>query len=113
MESRVIGNVILQGNADDALRCFFNLALPDVPAGPAWLHEIAMAHFDYLSDGDQGWLRDLDALLPVIPAPDRRQAALTLHGWYDRAGRYCYDVDQDQLAETLSGDQLEDLSADS
>lgn len=99
-ETRLIASLAVAGGADDVLGCFFKLAMADVPAGPPWLRDIAMVDYDYMSDGGQGWYRDIDALVPVIQERDRKKVVLCLHGWYDWVGRYCYDLETDQLAET-------------
>ncbi len=75
-----------------ALDAFFTLMLPDVPPGPRWLHDIAMVHYDYLSDNGLGWDRDLRMLAQWLAPAERRRAALCLHGWYDALGTYCYDA---------------------
>jgi hypothetical protein len=75
-----------------ALDAFFRLMLPDVPPGPRWLHDIALVHYDYLSDGGLGWDRDVRLLAQWLTPAERRRAALCLHGWYDALGTYCYDA---------------------
>ncbi len=90
-ETRALSTVFHSGTSDDALAEFFARALPDVPPGPAWLHDIAMVDYDYLSDGGRGWFRDIDALAAALPAADRSKVLLCLHGWYDFVGRYSFD----------------------
>ena len=80
------------GSVEDSLAWFFRAVLPDVAPGPAWLHDIAMVDFDYLSDEGRGWFADIDALTAALPKVDRRQVFLCLHGWYDFLGRYCFDA---------------------
>jgi hypothetical protein len=80
------------GSADESLDCFFRILLPDVSPGPAWLHDIAMVDYDYMSDGGRGWFHDIDALAASLPKADRRKVLFCLHGWYDFLGRYCFDV---------------------
>jgi len=75
----------------NALDAFFRLMLPDVPPGPNWLHDIAMVHYDYLSDGGRGWERDVRTLANWLSPEKRRHVALCFHGWYDALGFYCYD----------------------
>lgn len=75
-----------------AVDAWFRLMLPDVPPGPKWLHEIAMAGFDFLSDDGQGWDRDVRLLASWLEPAERRRVALCLHGWYDALGSYCYDA---------------------
>lgn len=65
--------------------------------GPDWLHEIAMVGYDYLSDGGQGWFKDIDWLAANLPMEDRKQVCLALHGWYDILGRYTYNLQKQEL----------------
>jgi hypothetical protein len=71
--------------------------LGDVPPGPAWLHDIAMVDYDYLSDAGRGWFKDIDALAAAVSEPDRQKVLLCLHGWYDFVGRYCFDRTKGKL----------------
>ena len=96
-EHRVVAVALHAGPVDDSLRHFFEIALPDVKPGPAWLHDIAMVDYDYLSKGGQGWFRDIDALTDKLSKKDRRQVLFCLHGWYDFLGRYCYDPQTGKL----------------
>ncbi len=70
---------------------FFALMLPDVPAGPKWLHKVAMISYDFLSDNGQGWEKDIRVLTPLLTPEERGRVALCLHGWYDALGAYAYD----------------------
>jgi hypothetical protein len=79
------------GDTREALDRWFALATPDVPPGPAWLHDIALQDYDYLSKDGHGWFRDIDAASELITPQDRHRALFCLHGWYDRVGRYCFD----------------------
>jgi len=90
-ESRSISFIFHSGTPDEALAEFFRSALGDIPPGPAWLHDIAMVDYDYLSDGGRGWFRDIDALAASVTASERQKVLLCLHGWYDFVGRYCFD----------------------
>ncbi len=90
-ESRLLAVIFHDGTPDDAVQAFFGVALKDVSSGPAWLHEIAMVDYDYMSDGGQGWFRDIDALTAALLPADRSKVLLCLHGWYDFVGRYCFD----------------------
>jgi hypothetical protein len=78
-------------------RAILRFALAEIPPGPAWLRDIAMVDYDYLSDGGQGWFRDIDALEAAIPAADRGKVLLALHGWYDFVGRYCFSPETGAL----------------
>lgn len=80
-----------EGLADQSVDCFFRTVLADVPPGPKWLHDIAMVDYDYMSDGGQGWFRDIDAITAAVPKADRHKVLFCLHGWYDFLGRYCFD----------------------
>ncbi len=66
---------------------FFRLMLPDVPPGPAWLHQIAMVGYDYLSDGGTGWEKDVKELARLLAPEERRRVALCFHGWYENDRR--------------------------
>ena len=91
-QERTFGLYLHQSDAHGALQGFFRHMLPGSPAGPAWLHEIAIAHYDFLSEKGQGWFHDIDRLGELFTREERSQIALTLHGWYDFLGRYCYDT---------------------
>ena len=91
--------VVPARSEQDALDRWFVLATPEVPAGPDWLHEIALANYDYLSKDGRGWFADIDAACELIPPQQRHRALFCLHGWYDQIGRYCYDATTGQLDE--------------
>ncbi|MBU6399572.1 MAG: hypothetical protein KGS61_04590 [Verrucomicrobia bacterium] len=38
------------GSVDDSIGWFYRGVLPEIAPGPAWLHQIALVDFDYLSD---------------------------------------------------------------
>jgi hypothetical protein len=76
------------GRSADA---FFWLMLPDVPPGPRWLHEIYMCKYDFLSDGGEGWDRDVAKLAEWLTPEERKHVAMCFHGWYDYIGVYAYD----------------------
>jgi hypothetical protein len=76
---------------------FFRLMLPDVPAGPDWLHGIAMVGFDFLSDGGQGWEKDVQELARLLKPAERRRVALCFHGWYENLGGYSFDVARKEI----------------
>jgi hypothetical protein len=97
LERRTISTVFHQGDPDAAISQFYEVALSDVPAGPDWLHDIAMVDYDYLSAGGKGWFEDIDALEAAIPAADRGKILLALHGWYDFVGRYCFSPETGEL----------------
>ncbi len=96
-EKRSVMVAVHRGSSDESLAWFFRAILPAVAPGPAWLHDIAMVDYDYLSDGGLGWFRDIDALAAALPPRDRRQVFLCLHGWYDFLGRYCFDAQTGRL----------------
>ena len=97
IETRRLVTVIHDGTPADALDAFYKYALPDVPPGPQWLHDIAMVDFDYMSDGGKGWFKDIDALAATLSPAERRKVFLCLHGWYDWCGRYSFDVKTKQF----------------
>jgi hypothetical protein len=83
-----------------ALDRWFELATPEIPAGPAWLHDIALQDYDYLSKNGQGWFADVAAAAELISPSQRHRALFCLHGWYDRIGRYCFDPFTRRLDES-------------
>jgi hypothetical protein len=91
-----------------ALERWFELATPEIPAGPTWLHEIALQNFDYLSKSGRGWFEDIDAVCDLVGTADRHRAIFTLHGWYDEVGRYCYDSTAHRLEEQWTAFPLAD-----
>ena len=91
VEKRSIATVFHAGPPDAALEAFYAIAVPEIAPGPAWLREIALVDYDYLSDAGAGWARDIVALAAALPRADRRQVLLCLHGWYDWVGRYSLD----------------------
>lgn len=91
-EERTFYTIIYRGDAGTAIDNFYRTALAAIPPGPDWLHDIAMVDYDYLSDGGEGWFRDIDWLCERVPRNERRHVCLALHGWYDLLGRYGFDA---------------------
>ncbi len=75
----------------------FYQTIPDIEAGPAWVHDIHLNYYDYLSQKGQGWFTHLDKLAEVIPQAYRKNVLVNLHGWYDYLGRYCYNSETKKL----------------
>lgn len=96
-EVREFDVVLHDGDADAAVNLFFSTALPAVPPGPEWLHRIRWVGYDYLSDGGDGWFRDLDAMTQALRSAERRRTFVCLHGWYDVLGRYTFDAAEGRL----------------
>ncbi len=94
---RTFGLYLHSGDAETALDGFFRYGIENSPPGPAWLHDIAMVHYDFFSENGEGWFRDTDKLVELFGAEDRARIALTLHGCYDFLGRYCFDQKREQL----------------
>ncbi len=90
-ESRTIFTGIHPGDPRRAFDAFYRTALADVPEGPGWVHDIAMAGYDYLSKSGRGWFADIDFLEARVARADRPKVLLALHGWYDYVGRYAYN----------------------
>lgn len=88
---RVFGMNIHHTRPGGSIETFFRAVVSPGPEGPPWLQDIAMVHYDYLSEGGDGWYRDIDRLCSLIAPPDRHRVVLTLHGWYDFLGRYAFD----------------------
>lgn len=97
LEERVVSTVFHKGDEEAAIGQFYDVALKDVPPGPAWLHDIAMVDYDYLSAGGRGWFEDIDALEAALAPADRGKVLLALHGWYDFVGRYTFDPETGRL----------------
>jgi hypothetical protein len=90
VERRTIIEAEGVSDLDEGMSMYYQTILKEVPAGPAWMKNIAMISYDYMSDNGKGWFRDIDTLSTLIPIADRRKVALCLHGWYDIVGRYCF-----------------------
>jgi hypothetical protein len=78
---------------------FFLNALPDVPPGPKWLHDIALVDYDYLSENGNGWEKDVAELAKLLAPEERKRAVLCFHGWYDAIGTYCYDASAKRMLD--------------
>ncbi len=93
---------LLQPIADErtALDKWFELATPEIPAGPTWLHDIAFQNYDFLSKDGQGWYQDIDAACTWIAPEDRHRVLFCLHGWYDEVGAYCFDTTTRMLKQS-------------
>ncbi len=85
---------------ETAVDQFFLNALPDVPPGPNWLHDIAMVDYDYLSENGKGWAKDVANLAKLLTPEERKRVALCFHGWYDAIGTYCYDANAKRMQDT-------------
>ncbi len=96
-EVREVDVALHEGDAESAVNLFFSAALPWVPPGPEWLHRIRWVGYDYLSDGGNGWFRDIDAMTQALRSAERKRAFLCLHGWYDVLGRYTFDATEGRL----------------
>ncbi|MCL2118131.1 MAG: hypothetical protein FWH27_06845 [Planctomycetaceae bacterium] len=78
---------------DDTVDAFYRMMLDDVPAGPAWIHDIAMVYYDYLSDGGDGWSRDLVKLAGILTPEERARVLCCYHGRYPNLCSYLFDDD--------------------
>jgi len=99
VEKRTIAETVGVKDPDDAISRYYQTILKDIPPGPAWIKDIAMVTYDYMSDGGAGWFRDIDSMAKAFPAADRKKMLLTLHGWYDFVGRYCFNTATGKLDE--------------
>ncbi len=90
-ERRSFYTILHTQETSGALNLFYETALADVKPGPAWLHDMAMVHYDYLSNNGTGWYAEIDALTKLIAREDRHRVVMTIHGWYDLVGRYTFD----------------------
>jgi hypothetical protein len=96
-EERTFYVVPHTGALDEAMDQFYATSLAAIPAGPEWIHDVALINYDYLSHGGKGWYEDIDSFSSWIATPDRPKAALALHGWFDLVGRYTFDPASNSL----------------
>ncbi len=95
--TRTFWTVVQNGPPEQAMDAWYATALADVPPGPAWLHDVALQDYDFMSHGGKGWFADIDAAEKLIAPADRSKVVFTLHGWYDMLGRYSFDVKAGKL----------------
>ncbi len=76
--------------ADGTLRSFYR-TIPEIEPDAPWTQAIHLVYFDYLSQGGEGWFKDLKVLAERIPSQNRGHVAVCLHGWYDYFQQYGYD----------------------
>jgi hypothetical protein len=109
-EERRVYACLHAGDEHAAIEAFYATALADVPPGAAWLHDIALVHYDYLAKAGQGWFEDIDTLAERIPPADRHRVCLCLHGWYDRLGRYSMDPGSREIEQSWTLERGHDIS---
>jgi len=97
VEMRRLVTVLHEGTPEKALDAYYQYVLGEVPAGPQWIHDIAMVDYDYMSDGGKGWFNDIDALARALSPEERGKVILAMHGWYDWIGRYSFDATTGQF----------------
>ncbi|MBV9222381.1 MAG: hypothetical protein JOZ45_00390 [Acidobacteriaceae bacterium] len=98
-EVRTIYTVVHKGGLEGAIDAFYKTALAQVKPGPDWLHDIAMADYDYLSKNGRGWFADIEKLEELIPPRDRSKVVLALHAWYDLVGQYTFNPASQSLSK--------------
>jgi hypothetical protein len=98
-EVRTVYTVVHRGGPEGAIDAFYKTALAQVKPGPDWLHEIAMADYDYLSKNGRGWFADIEKLEELISPPDRSKVVLALHAWYDLVGQYTFNPASKSLSQ--------------
>ena len=86
-----------EASFEDSVDAFFRLMLEDVPPGPAWIHEIAMVHFDFLSDGGDGWTHDLIRLAELLTPEERGRVLCCYHGRYADNCTYLLDPETGKI----------------
>ena len=77
-------------NPDVLLENFY-YTIPEIEAGPPWIHNIKINFYDYIADAGEALEKDLEALAKRIPAAKRKHVIVCLHGYYDYLGRYSYN----------------------
>lgn len=98
--ARTFYTVIHRGADRRAYYALYDSALAHVRPGPAWLHDITMVSYDYLSKNGRGWFADIDALAKLLLVSERNRVVLTIHGWYDYVGRYAFNPRSKTLDRT-------------
>jgi hypothetical protein len=97
-ETKTIVLEFTKNDPDHIINSFYK-TIPDVEAAPAWVHDIAMAYYDYNGDDGKGWYRDIEKMAEKCPAEQRNKIAVCIHGWYNNTGWYCYDIKTDKLLD--------------
>jgi hypothetical protein len=75
----------------------FYHTVPEIKPGPAWIHDIHLNYYDYLSQNGEGWYPNLKKLSEVIDEEYRKNVLVCLHGWYDYLGRYGYNMETKRM----------------
>jgi hypothetical protein len=97
-EKRTIALAFHPQDADQMLMSFYH-TIPEIKPGTAWIHDVHLLYYDYLSDGGQGWYKGLKYLADRIDLEHRRHVAVCLHGWYDYFQQYAYDHKKGKLLD--------------
>ncbi|TFG49821.1 MAG: hypothetical protein E4H40_02340 [Candidatus Brocadiia bacterium] len=97
-EKRTIAMAIHSQDADQMLTSFYH-TVPHIRPGAAWIHDVHLLYYDYLSDDGQGWYKGLEYLADRINLKHRGRVAVCLHGWYDYFQQYAYDHEKGKLID--------------
>lgn len=97
------------GDGPDGMLSNYYHTIPDIKPGAAWIHDIHLNYYDYLSDKGQGWFTNIAKLAEVIPVEHRKSVVVALHGWYDYLGRYSYDHNAKRIDEKWNAFNLTNL----
>jgi len=89
-EKRTVVLEFHRKGVDGMLRSFYH-TIPEIKPGAAWIHDVHLVYYDYLSDGGEGWFKGLKYLSDRIPQAHRGRVAVCMHGWYDYFQQYAYD----------------------
>ena len=89
-EKRTVVLEFHRNGPDGMLRSFYH-TIPEIEPGAAWIHDVHLVYYDYLSDAGEGWFKGLKHLADRIPRAHRHRVAVCLHGWYDYFQQYAYD----------------------
>ena len=89
-EKRTVALEFHRNGVDGMLHSFYH-TIPEIKPGAAWIHDVHLVYYDYLSDGGEGWFKGLKHLADRIPREHRGRVAACLHGWYDYFQQYAYD----------------------
>ncbi|MDP6045297.1 MAG: hypothetical protein QGG25_06805 [Phycisphaerae bacterium] len=89
-EKRTVAMEFHRKGVDGMLNSFY-CTIPEIQPGAAWIHDVHLVYYDYLSDAGDGWYKGLKHLADRVPLAHRRRVAVCLHGWYDYFQQYAYD----------------------
>ena len=98
---RRFGAVLHEGSSwEDDISRFYDVALPQIPAAPAWTKQISLSSFDFLTNNGSTWAQDVEWYSSKLSREDRNRLVFAQQGWYDVIGDYSYDYASDSFEST-------------